>query len=129
MWLILAVLMWTWPSAQAFASDAAECPPSEELEVTKRVVTEEQVLQAVPPILHWEIVEAPGKGTIESIAGTAERLTPDAGWVQLADGEEVPTDSRLWIHPDASLVVRFSDSEYIEFNAAPGDRWVMLEAQ
>jgi hypothetical protein len=129
MWRLLAVLMWTWPSAQAFASDAAECPPIEELEVIKSVVIEDQVAEAVPPILRWEIVEAPGNGIIENIAGTVERLTPDAGWVQLTDGEEVPADSRLWIHPDASLVVRFSDSEYIEFNAAPGDRWVMLEAQ
>jgi hypothetical protein len=130
MWLFLTLLLWAWPNERALAGDAAECPPVDELQVLESVVIERRaetfVLEPIPAI-RWEIVQAPGAGTVERVVGSAERLIPDAGWVQLKNGDEIPVDARLWIHTDASLVVRFSNSEYIEFNAAPGDRLVKLD--
>ena len=98
----------------------------DEIIIEKRVETGAAPLEH--PILYWEVVRVPKPGIVQRLTGAVARLTTDEGWIPLQDGESLPVNCKLWIYSGASMVVRFSESEYIEFNAAPKDRWVEFDA-
>lgn len=107
---------------------AAESCDSGIIDVTvveRRSSTESAPLEH--PLLHWEVVRVPRPGVVESLSGTVEKLLPDQGWVYVQIGESLPATSKLWIHAGDAMGVRFSESEFIEFNPASEDRWVEFD--
>ena len=91
------------------------------------VQTETQVLEE--PLLRSEVIEIPKAGLAESVSGKVEVLKDGKEWLLLLDGASLSNGSRVRIDAGASVVVRFSSKDRIEFLAFPKERWVVFQVK
>lgn len=80
------------------------------------------------PLLTFDVIEIPGAGVAEGISGDVEILEEESGWTALSSGRSLLDGTKLRVGAGATLIIRFSATERIEFRPAEKERWVILEA-
>ncbi|MCP3908153.1 MAG: hypothetical protein GY712_09075 [Oceanicoccus sp.] len=91
------------------------------------VLKSEGALEAVQlenPLWKLDVVSIPNLGKAVVIQGEIEILIDSKEWVPVINGQNLGHEDRIWIHSGAAINVYYSETEYIEFSAAPEDRWV-----
>ncbi len=78
------------------------------------------------PILVFAIIDIPMSGTADEVTGNVETLKGQSDWVVVDNGASLGDRQKIRIGAGATLVVRFSQDERIEFRAAPDERWIEL---
>jgi hypothetical protein len=77
-------------------------------------------------VIRFKIVEVSAPGMAEAIEGQVDLLV-GSRWLPLRNGNRLGNGARLWIAPCAKLVVRFSQSDRLEFQQQEAGRWVLLQ--
>ena len=77
-------------------------------------------------VIRFKVVEVWRAGRAEAIEGQVDLLV-GSRWIPVREGNRLGDGARLWIAPCAKLVVRFSQSDHLEFQPEEAGRWVLLQ--
>jgi hypothetical protein len=103
------------------------CGPVDACEDPHKHLRDDDEPYLTSQVLRFDVIDIPAAGTVEGLEGLAEVLIAPVGWIALKNGARLGDGARLRICASAKLVVRFSQTERIEFHPAPTERWVQLQ--
>ena len=79
------------------------------------------------PVLRLDIIEMPNKGKVSTVTGNVERLSRNDRWIAVKSGYRLQHGDQVKVGAGATLIIKFSGKERVEFSAAPRDRWLRFE--